>query len=64
MLKKVEQWPAVTRQRLYFETLDRVLPGLRKYIKTTGAGTGQIEIWLVDPQVGGAVPWSAGDDMR
>jgi hypothetical protein len=59
-----EQWPYITRQRMYLETLDVILPGTRKYIKTTGAGAGEIEIWLVDPRVGGGLPWQPGADMR
>jgi hypothetical protein len=59
-----QQWPEVTGRRMYFETLDVILPGTRKYIKTTGAGSGEIEIWLVDPRVGGNLPWQPGADMR
>jgi HflK protein len=64
VLRVYEQWKRVTRQRMYFETLDAILPGIRKYIKTTGPGAGEIEIWLVDPRVGGGAPWQPGADMR
>lgn len=56
-------YPQVTERRLYFEMLDRVLPGTRKYIKSVGPGAGEIEIWLSEPARGPA-PWQAGDDTR
>lgn len=64
LLREYRESPGVTRQRLYFETLDTILPGTRKYIKTTGPNAGEIEIWLVDPQVGAGLPWQGGADLR
>jgi len=64
VLRVYQQWKRVTRQRMYFETLDEILPGVRKYIKTTGPGADELEIWLVDPRVGGGLPWQPGADMR
>ncbi len=64
LLREYQRRPHVTRRRLYFETLEKILPGTRKYIKTTGAGAGEIEIWLVDPRVGADLPWQSGADMR
>ena len=64
LLREYQQWPEVTRQRLYFETIDAVLPGLRKYIKPGGENAGEIEIWLVDPRIGAGLPWQSGAEMR
>jgi len=65
LLAPYEQFPAVTRRRLYFETLDKILPGKRKYIRTTGTGAGELEIWLLDPAIGKALPWTgAAEEMR
>jgi HflK protein len=49
-------WPDVTRRRLYFETLDDVLPGVPKYVKPPGREGGDIEIWFVEPQAVGRTP--------
>jgi HflK protein len=64
LLREYQRWPAVTRQRRYFEMLDTVLPGMRKYIDTTGAETGELEIWLIDPGLGTALPLQPGTDLR
>ncbi len=58
------RWPEVTRRRLYYEMLGRVLPGRRKYIKTTGPNSSEVEIWMIDSRAGAAVPWPTGGDMR
>jgi membrane protease subunit HflK len=42
--------PEITRQRLEIETLERVLPKLRKYLKPPESDTGELEIWLVEPE--------------
>lgn len=39
--------PVVMRQRLYLETLDKVLPNVRKYLKPAGSETQDLEIWFV-----------------
>jgi hypothetical protein len=49
-------WPDVTRKRLYFETLDDVLPGVPKYVKPPGREGGDIEIWFVEPKAVGRTP--------
>jgi len=41
--------PEVTRRRLELETLERVLPRLRKYLKPPASDVGELEIWLVNP---------------
>jgi len=64
LLREYQQWPEVTRRRLYFEMIDAALPGLRKYIKPGGEDAGEIEIWLVNPQVGANLPWQSGAEMR
>lgn len=64
LLGQYQRWPAVTRRRLYFETLDVVLPAIRKYLKPGGDRAGEVEIWLVDPSVGGGLPWQADAEMR
>ena len=64
LLREYQQWPEITRRRLYYEMIDTVLPGLRKYLKPGGDDTGEIEIWLVDPRVGGGLPWQADAEMR
>ena len=64
LLREYQQWPEVTRRRLYFETIDAVLPGLRKYVKPGGDDAGEVEIWLVDPRVGAGLPWQPDTEMR
>jgi len=64
LLAVQRDWPLVTCRRLYFEMLERVLPGVRKYIRATGAALGELEIWLVNPRIGGGLPWQAGGEMR
>ena len=64
LLREYQRWPEVTRQRLYFEMIDAVLPGLRKYLKPGGDYAGEIEIWLVDPSVGAGLPWQPDAEMR
>ncbi|MEP0847797.1 MAG: SO_0444 family Cu/Zn efflux transporter [Phycisphaerae bacterium] len=44
----------VTRERLYLEMLDALLPGVRKYIKPSGQTEDEIEIWFLGK--GRAVP--------
>lgn len=44
----------VTRQRLYLEMMDALLPGVRKYIKPAGEAEDEIEIWFLGK--GRAVP--------
>jgi len=46
---------AVTRRRLYFEMLDKVLPGTTTYVKAPGRARSGAEIWLVGPRAA-AVP--------
>ena len=64
LLRVRERWPLVTQRRLYYEMLERVLPGVRKYIKTGGPGAGAIDIWLIDSKVGGGLPWQGDADVR
>ena len=64
LLREYQEWPEVTRRRLYFEMIDAALPGLRKYITPGEENAGEIEIWLVDPQVGASLPWQSGAEMR
>jgi uncharacterized membrane protein YraQ (UPF0718 family)/regulator of protease activity HflC (stomatin/prohibitin superfamily) len=64
LLEEYQHWPEVTRRRLYFETIDAVLPGLHKYVKPGGDDAGEIEIWLVNPRVGGGLPWQPDTEMR
>jgi len=56
--------PRVMRWRLYIETLERILPGMRTYIKPGGADSDELEIWLVDPRLRGGLPWQGGADLR
>lgn len=49
-------WPDITRKRLYFETLDDVLPGVPKYVKPPGRSGGDVEIWFVEPKAVGRAP--------
>jgi hypothetical protein len=46
-LAAYREGPAVTRLRLYFERLDRVLPGLKKYICLSEALGRQVDLWFV-----------------
>lgn len=62
LLAEYQGWPQVTRQRMYFETLDEILPKVRKYIKTTRVG--EIEIWLVNPRVGESLPFQPDAELR
>jgi membrane protease subunit HflK len=64
LLREYQRWPGITRQRLYFETIDTVLPGMRKYLKPGADDTGEIEIWLVNPRVGANLPWQSEAEMR
>jgi membrane protease subunit HflK len=41
--------PEVTGLRLELETLEQVLPKLRKYLKPPDAQAGELEIWFVGP---------------
>ncbi len=47
LLSAHRAYPAVTRQRLYLEALDAVLPRVRKYICPTGPEAESVEIWLL-----------------
>ena len=40
--------PNLTHARLYFDLLDRVLPGLRKYINLSDAPGTELDFWLSD----------------
>ena len=60
LLAVQRRWPLLTEQRLYFETLDSILPGRQKYIKATGENAGELDIWLVNPDVQSGVPWPPG----
>jgi membrane protease subunit HflK len=64
LLREYQQWPEITRRRLYFETIDKVLPGLRKYVKPGADDAGEIEVWLVNPRVGADMPWQPDAEMR
>ena len=64
LLRVRQQWPDVTQTRLYYEMLERVLPGVRKYIKAGGEQSGAIDIWLIDSKVSGGVPWQGDADTR
>ena len=50
-----QDWPAITRRRMHFETLNKILPGRRKYVKPPSRTAGEFEIWFVEPQVAGAL---------
>lgn len=53
--------PEVTGLRLELETLEKVLPKLRKYLKPPTAQAGELEIWLVQPGATGEIPeWARG----
>jgi HflK protein len=41
----------LTRFRLYVETLETVLPGLRKYIKPPGGQMDHIDVFMLDPNI-------------
>jgi membrane protease subunit HflK len=56
MLAPYGAWPGVTTARLYYETLDAVLPGVPKYIKPPGLSADDIEIWFVEPETARRVP--------
>ena len=60
LLAVQRRWPLLTEQRLYFETLSTILPGRQKYIKATGENAGELDIWLVSPDVQGGMPWPPG----
>ncbi|UCG16474.1 MAG: SO_0444 family Cu/Zn efflux transporter [Phycisphaerales bacterium] len=47
ILSVYQDWPDITCSRLYFETLDEVLPGVPKYVKPPERGSGEVEIWFV-----------------
>ena len=58
LLKVYEQYPGVTEQRLYLEMLERVLPGLRKYIKPAGEEARRLDLWLIGGKEEGLkMPW-------
>jgi membrane protease subunit HflK len=43
--------PDVSRLRLYIETIEEVLPGLRKYIKPPKGKIDDIDIYMLDPNI-------------
>ena len=43
--------PDVSRLRLYLETIEEVLPGLRKYIKPPKGKVDDIDIYMLDPNI-------------
>ncbi|MBN2563338.1 MAG: SO_0444 family Cu/Zn efflux transporter [Phycisphaerae bacterium] len=47
-----ERNPAVTRLRLYFESMDAVLPSLKKYVCLSKAVSEGIDLWLIKGDVG------------
>ncbi len=54
LLEVYQAHPALTRLRLELERLERVLPGLQKYIRPPAAGSpdgaGELEFWFVSPE--------------
>lgn len=48
LLEAYSRAPEVTRRRLELETLESVLPGVRKYIKPPADSGGEVEIWFVE----------------
>ncbi|MFH0981027.1 MAG: SPFH domain-containing protein, partial [Planctomycetota bacterium] len=57
-----EQWaayrmhPAITRLRLYFETLDAVLGDLRKYIHVSARSGEGLDLWLIQKEAQADLP--------
>jgi len=53
LLKAYHGAPAVTARRMEFETLEKVLPKLRKYIKPSAGDAGDLDFWFVSPSTAG-----------
>ncbi len=43
--------PEVTRFRLYVETLEKVLPGIRKYVKPPEGRVENLDLYMLDPNI-------------
>ncbi|MFH1416665.1 MAG: SO_0444 family Cu/Zn efflux transporter [Planctomycetota bacterium] len=51
--REAYRWkPTITRLRLYFEAMDVVLPGLKKYVCLSSAISNGIDLWLVEGGAG------------
>jgi HflK protein len=55
---------SVTRRRMYFETMDAVLAGLRKYIRATGPSGPGLDLWRIEDQAGSEPPFLPGGGAK
>ena len=56
ILKEFEKAPDVTRQRLYLEAMEEILPGVNKFIVATGAGGNLLQFLPLTGNVSSPIP--------
>ena len=54
MYKEYAQNPSITKSRMYYEAISKILPGVKLYINTADAGSGVQMLLPLEPMTGGA----------
>ncbi len=57
------EWPHVTAKRLEYETIEKVLPDIRKYLIPPRPASDEIEIWFLDDAARKRTPLWAPEDQ-
>jgi membrane protease subunit HflK len=60
VLKEYEKAKDVTRRRLYLETMEKILPGIKKFVIDPGVGSGPLQLLPLEPTGRGDAPPGPG----
>jgi membrane protease subunit HflK len=64
VLAEYEKAKEVTRKRLYLEAMEKVLPGIRKFIVDSGTGDGVLKLLPLDGAPFGSTPQNTSPEIR